>query len=152
MKKTIKTYGAKGLMEWVCRIPVGKAHLNVEFSGGALTAYGNTPALFKTDNPVKQSIIENSSYFKDGKITIIRSVTTGSDDQLMSPKKGVNKVKSNSNKDSSTKKKNNVIEVDSIADAKDYLVEKFEISSDLLRTKSAILEVGKQNGITFKGI
>ena len=67
-----KTYGVRGLMEWVCSIACGKAVLNVSFTGGTLTGYGVTPATYVTEDPMKQAIIENSSYFKNGRIKLLR--------------------------------------------------------------------------------
>ena len=71
MKKKITTYGVNGLMECVMSIPVGKTHMRVEFTGGVLTSYGNTPATFTTKDPLMQSIIEHSPQFKSGRITIV---------------------------------------------------------------------------------
>lgn len=72
MANTRKTYGVNGLMEWDTAIPVGKAIMKVHFSGGSLTGYGVTPATFTTEDPIKQRIIENSDYFKSGKIVVVR--------------------------------------------------------------------------------
>ena len=80
MKKKIKTYGVRGLMEWVCNIPVGKTRLRVEFSGGVLTQYGNTPAKFVTDDLLKQAIIENSKQYKSGKITLLSCIESSEEE------------------------------------------------------------------------
>ena len=49
-----KTYGVKGLMEWVARIQCGKTTINVPFTGGTLTGYGESEAEYTTENPVVQ--------------------------------------------------------------------------------------------------
>lgn len=67
-----KTYAVNGIMEWVALINAGKAQMKVHFSGGSLTGYGVTPATFTTEDPMKQAIIENSHYFKSGKIYLSR--------------------------------------------------------------------------------
>ena len=74
MKAKKKTYGVHGYMEWQALIRFGKATLTVHFSGGSLTGYGVTPAEFTTENPMTQAIIENSDYFKKGKIFLMREV------------------------------------------------------------------------------
>lgn len=66
-----KTYGVSGLMDWTTNIKAGKATINVHFSGGALTAYGVTPATYSTTNPLFQIVIENSEYYKSGRITLL---------------------------------------------------------------------------------
>ncbi len=66
-----KTYGVSGLMDWTTNIKAGKATINVHFSGGALTAYGVTPATYSTANPLFQIVIENSEYYKSGRITLL---------------------------------------------------------------------------------
>ena len=68
------TYGVDDLIDWNARIPVGKACMSVHFTGGALTKYGVTPAEFTTTDPFTQRVIEDSEYFRSGRITILRSV------------------------------------------------------------------------------
>lgn len=68
----IRTYGVEGYMDWQCEIPVGRARAIVHFSGGTMTSYGVTPAEYSTGDPVQQRIIENSSYFKSGRIKFLR--------------------------------------------------------------------------------
>ena len=69
------TYGAPRLVDWVAQIKVGAASVRVHFTGGALTSYGVTPAEFTTSNPFIQKVIENSSYFKEGRIILLRRTT-----------------------------------------------------------------------------
>lgn len=81
------TYGAPRLVDWVAQIKVGAASVRVHFTGGALTSYGVTPAEFTTSNPFIQKVIENSSYFKEGRIIIQRRAT------IEEPKKTAPKAK-----------------------------------------------------------
>lgn len=62
------TYGVLGLMEWNALIPVGRSTLRVHFSGGTVTGFGVTPAKFTTDNPAVQLLIEQSHWFRSGRI------------------------------------------------------------------------------------
>lgn len=66
-----KTYGVSGLMDWTTNIKVGKASVSVHFTGGALTAYGVTPAKYSTANPFFQNVIEGSEYYKSGRIQLL---------------------------------------------------------------------------------
>lgn len=68
------TYGAPRLVDWVAQIKAGAATVRVHFTGGALTSYGVTPAEFTTSNPFIQKVIEQSSYFKEGRITLLRRI------------------------------------------------------------------------------
>ena len=65
------TYGVSGMMEWIALIPVGRNIVRVRFSGGSLSGYGVTPATFTTTNAVVMKMIEDSSYYRRGKIRLI---------------------------------------------------------------------------------
>lgn len=69
------TYGTPRLVDWVAQIKAGAATVRVHFTGGALTAYGVTPAEYTTDNPFIQKVIEQSTYFKEGRIITLRKTT-----------------------------------------------------------------------------
>lgn len=69
------TYGAPRLIDWVAQIKVGAATVRVHFTGGALTSYGVTPAEFSTADPFLQKVIENSNFFKEGRIIFLRKTT-----------------------------------------------------------------------------
>lgn len=66
------TYGAPRLVDWVAQIKAGAATVRVHFTGGALTSYGVTPAEYTTTNPFIQKVIEQSCYFKEGRIILLR--------------------------------------------------------------------------------
>lgn len=72
VKTRRKTYGISGLTEITVAIPVGKAWMNIQFTGGALTGYGVVPATFSTSNPDVQRLIELSPQFKEKRIKIVR--------------------------------------------------------------------------------
>ena len=82
-KKKIKTYGVRGLMEWVCNIPVGKSHMRIEFTGGVLTSYGNTPAKYVTKDLLQQTIIEHSESFKKKRIVLLSVIDTDEDEDRL---------------------------------------------------------------------
>ena len=68
------TYGVPRLIDWVAELKVGAAKIKVHFTGGALTAYGVTPAEYTTENAFIQKVIETSSDFKSGRILKVREV------------------------------------------------------------------------------
>lgn len=74
-----KTYGVSGLVDWTTQIKAGKGSVSVHFTGGALTAYGVTPAKYSTSNPFFQSVIENSKQFKSGRIELLGTMEVPDD-------------------------------------------------------------------------
>lgn len=63
-----RVYGVEGMMEWNALIPAGRSTLRVHFSGGTISGYGVTPARYETDNVAICHLIENSFWYKIGKI------------------------------------------------------------------------------------
>ena len=80
------TYGAPRLVDWVAQIKAGAATVRVHFTGGALTSYGVTPAEYTTDNPFIQKVIEQSGYFKERRIIILRRTEAAKRGQSKAPK------------------------------------------------------------------
>lgn len=69
------TYGVNGLMEWMVYLPTGSTHkpyIPVCFEGGQISGYGIAPAKFTTSDPYIQQLIEQSEWYRRGKIFIIR--------------------------------------------------------------------------------
>lgn len=65
------------MMEWQLNLQAGKATVHVEFKGGFENEYGIHPATFMTKDPIIQNVIERSSYFVCGKITLLDSKDLG---------------------------------------------------------------------------
>ena len=82
------TYKAPNLMDWVAQLKSGAATVRVHFTGGALTAYGVTPARYTTSNPFIQKVIEQSEHFKEGRIEIDRRVVLDSSDASLRSRTG----------------------------------------------------------------
>lgn len=85
------TYGAPRYMDWVAQIKAGAATVKVHFTGGALTVYGVTPAEYTTTNPFIQKVIEQSKYFKEGRITLLKRITLPDPTTSAKPKKAQKK-------------------------------------------------------------
>lgn len=138
MNKKLKTYCVYGLMDWQPLLHVGKAKFQPLFSGGGVTAYGETPAKYTTSNPVCQHIIESSHYFKSDYIKLLYE--HGSDNH-----EGDNEVQENEEEQPLKEMLFN-----SLGDASTYLNENFGTPKSKLRTRETIIEVGKANGIDVK--
>ena len=205
MKAKKKTYGVQGYMEWQSLIRCGKATVTVHFSGGSLTGYGVTPAEFTTENPMTQAIIENSDYFKKGKIFLMREVEgTGKFKEFVKGQhandgnhkggqaatasviaetalnpNGAPKTETPADDASGTvadedenpsddgesveagidpadgtvtEDGKRIVEVTDIDDARDYLVEEFQIARSTLRSNVSVYRAAEEHNIVFKGI
>lgn len=70
-----KTYAVNGLIEWNIQVPTSSRampYVMVEFTGGKITGYGISPATHSTEDPLLQKMIENTHWFKTGKIYLVR--------------------------------------------------------------------------------
>ena len=205
MKAKKKTYGVQGYMEWQALIRCGKATVTVHFSGGSLTGYGVTPAEFTTENPMTQAIIENSDYFKKGKIFLMREVegtgkfkefvkgqhanegnhkggqaatasaiaetalnpngapktdTPASDasgtvaDEDENPSDDGDGVEAGIDpaEGTVTEDGKRIVEVTDIDDARDFLVDEFQIARSTLRSNVSVFRAAEEHNIVFKGI
>lgn len=141
-----KIYGCIGLMEWVVNIPIGKAYTRVEFSGGFPTAYGIAPAEFITSNVILQHAIENSKFFKEGRIKLLKSypeagsvVSTG--DKSPKPETKISgEVRAESGE---------VVEVGSLAEAAAYLKEHYGVAVSKVRSRADAISMGKMYNVQF---
>lgn len=64
-------YYIRGLMEWKLHLPTGsrvKPYIDIHFEGGQISGYGVTPARYETDDPYIQKLIEESFWYKRGRI------------------------------------------------------------------------------------
>lgn len=159
-----KKYGVLGMMDWIASIPCGKATIKVPFGGGSLNGYGTVPANYTTKDVVIQHAIENSDYFKKGKIKLLkeyeiadslpptmRKTTTANQDEAsavaptaVAPKTEVNDEGSG---DSIT-----YVEVTDIDEARDYLVEKCGVQRSTIRSAINVFRTADEHGIVFDGI
>lgn len=161
-----KTYGVFGLMDWTTQIKAGKATFNIHFTGGALTAYGVTPATFSTSDILHQAVIENSSYFKSGRIHLVGEMEvsdngTASNARIAKPAKAEpapdnaqplqdeqKPVEAEPDKEADAANSElKQVQMTDLGAAKDYLAETFGISRNRLRSKKQIVEAAAANGI-----
>ncbi len=148
------TYGVSGLIDWNARIPVGKAAMSVHFTGGALTKYGVTPAEFTTADPFTQRVIEDSEYFRSGRISVIRSVGKP-DVRPLSPHEGIVAQKAFAQAvfpvaDAvSPPVPAGDVEVACLEDAIEYLRANFAVPTHRVRSMALAQEIGASHGVKF---
>lgn len=174
------TYGTPGLVDWVAQIKAGAATVRVHFTGGALTAYGVTPAEYTTSNPFIQKVIEQSAYYKNGRIIPLRVMEMP--DEAKQPKRkcgekvapkqkptpitgasgseGTNEEvkipRLESGEPSSGVEDTEIsdpseVAVSCLQDAQAYLQERFNISSYKVRSYESARKVASEHGVRFTG-
>lgn len=140
--KILKIYGVRHLMEWQCVIVQNGIKFHFAFTDGATTGYGVTPARYRTPNPVLQQVIEQSDYFKSGKIFLEKKIVLEKDPEI-APKTAEEKAEI---------KSATVIKVACLDDAKEYLSEQFGVSGTKMRSKDSILKAAEAHNIKFEGL
>ncbi len=170
------TYTAPNLMDWVAQLKAGAATVKVHFSGGAITSFGVTPAEYTTTNPFIQKVIEQSQYFKEGRIQIGRRVQLPSSAKpkakpqtqqapaqiqaasapVVAPTPTIaaeepTADESPSNQPEDAEDNITRIEVSCLPDAQDYLQQNFGISSYKVRSKVAAQKAASEHGVMFVG-
>lgn len=130
------TYGVVDLIDWDARIPVGKACMSVHFTGGALTKYGVTPAEFTTSDPFTQRVIEDSEYFRTGRITVLRSV-------------GMPELRPLTPEKASCTTPAKDVAVACLEDAIEYLRSNHAVPSYRVRNVALAQEIGAAHGVKF---
>lgn len=154
----------RGVMEYHMLIPVGKATLHVQFSGGNMEGYGNTPAEYSTGDRFMQMVIEHCEMFKAGKIYLVREVEIEGDPEPVEAANPAavaapveNAPVENAHSDAQLAEKQGDSDVETVTtvhvtcddDAKDYLVDTFGYVASKLRGKTAIERAAADHNITF---
>lgn len=165
----IKTYGVYGLSEWHIIIDVAKRKLSIPFMGGVSKGSGVVPATYTTNNPVVQYGIEESVYFKSGRISIVKELVVedpepvlgaeevGSVDLGEESEEGSSEVGGDSTEvrelDGSGVGDLQHVHVDSMREAIDYLEEHYPeaMSGVKLLRKKDVSSFASTVGISFEG-
>jgi hypothetical protein len=127
----VKTYGIHGVVERVIAARLGKATMNITFSGGIMDSSGVRPATFTTNKVVEQYVVENHPMFKNGSIKVISEID-------LEPKE-------------ETAKTEKVEEVKTLQQARQFLMD-MGVPMEELQSKAKVLEVAKDKGITFPNL
>lgn len=137
----IKVYGIHGLYEWKPVIKVGHATFSPHFEGGTIDKNGVTPARYTSTNKVEQTIIENSSYYKNGRIFLM--CESGEDDE---PPTNNNKESESTEKESENKNLQ-PMSFASVNDAVAFMMENYGYMRSQLPSKRSIQDAGKEQGL-----
>jgi hypothetical protein len=138
-----------------------------------LTVYGVTPAEYTTTNEFIQTVIEQSQYFKEGRITLLRSVeltdtkptvaksaakpatptaapeaTEPTETEEAPAEAEVETSEGEEADDGDVKLK---VEVSCLQDAQDYLQQNYGISSYKVRTRATAQQAAAEHGVEFVG-
>lgn len=161
MARYKKTYGIDNYAERQITIMMGKASLNVVFSGGASTGYGNTPAQFTTSEPIFQHAIEHCPLFLKGGIKILSVIELEDEPQGVGETEEeraermakVRAAKETAHDEDEQPQPAEIaeVEVTCIEDAKQYLMDNHGYSARALKTVRNILDAAKHVGVRFKG-
>lgn len=151
------TYGAPRLVDWMARIQVGSATMRIHFTGGALTQYGVTPAQYTTSDGFVQAAIEQSEYYKEGRIIKVRELEiAGATNEPQrkaqkteQQKEAMDIVESTVNTDAMEAER--TVEVSCLQDAQAYLQEQYGIANFRVRTYDAAQKAAVAHGIKFVG-
>lgn len=127
----VKTYGIHGVVERVIAARLGKATMNITFSGGIMDSSGVRPATFTTNKVVEQYVVENHPMFKNGSIKVISEID-------LEPKK-------------ETAKTEKVEEVKTLQQVRQFLMD-MGVPMEELQSKAKVLEIAKEKGITFPNL
>lgn len=137
----IKVYGIQGLYEWKPIIKVGHATFSPHFEGGTIDKNGVTPARYTSTNKVEQTIIENSSYFKSGRIFLM--CESGEDDEPST----TNNKESESTEKESENQNLQPMSFASVNDAVAFMMENYGYMRSQLPSKRSIQDAGKEQGL-----
>lgn len=163
MARYKKTYGIDYYAERQITIMMGKASLNVLFSGGASTGYGNTPAQFTTSEPIFQHAIEHCPLFLKGGIKILSVIELEDDPKPLGVEESeeeraehmarVRAAKETAHDEGEQPQPTEMteVEVTCIEDAKQYMMDNHGYSARALKTVKNILDAAKHVGVRFKG-
>jgi acetyl-CoA carboxylase carboxyltransferase component len=123
-----KEYAIKGVVERFISVPLGKGSVTLHFQGGAIDSALRRDATFSTTNPVEQAIVERLPEFKKGVIRLVRTIGT---EPAKVAEAGV------------------IDEVTTLQQARQYLMDNFEVTIEELQTRANVKEVAAKMNITF---
>lgn len=124
-----KEYAIKGVVERFISVPLGKGSVTLHFQGGAIDSALRRDATFSTTNPVEQAIVERLPEFKKGVIRLVRTI--GMEPAKVAEQAGV------------------IDEVTTLQQARQYLMDNFEVTIEELQTRANVKEVAAKMNITF---
>ena len=155
--KVLKVYGAPGLQEWTLVLGNGP-RLHLHFEHGSQNAFGASPAEYRTENKFFQTIIEQSNYFKEGRIVLLDEVVLEGeedDNAVSSVAESEAQAVAESEEPASEAQEEAQPEVamrmvfTSVDDAREYAVEKLGVSATSVRARAALEKTLADAGVVF---
>lgn len=148
--KVLKVYGAPGLQEWTLVLGNGP-RLHLHFEHGSQNAFGASPAEYRTENKFFQTIIEQSNYFKEGRIVLLDEVVLEGeeDDNAVSPVAESEEQASEAQEEAQPKLAMKMV-FTSVDDAREYAVEKLGVSATSVRARAALEKTLADSGLVFE--
>lgn len=149
--KVLKVYGAPGLQEWTLVLGNGP-RLHLHFEHGSQNAFGASPAEYRTENKFFQTIIEQSNYFKEGRIVLLDEVVLegeGENDSSVSSVAESEEPASESQEEAQPKLAMKM-SFPSVDDAREYAVEKLGVAASSVRSRAALEKALADAGLVFE--
>jgi hypothetical protein len=144
---SFKKYEIKNYSEYIINVSVGKRTFSIPFTGGALTNQGSIPASYSTNNEIIQYAIEHSRYFAIGIVYLAQEIKT---EEVKPIRQNLQQTPQPATKKSSGEEKEiKKVKVSDLQEAKNYLVENYNVSSLSLRGEKSIMEQAKIFGVEF---
>lgn len=148
--KVLKVYGAPGLQEWTLVLGNGP-RLHLHFEHGSQNAFGASPAEYRTENKFFQTIIEQSNYFKEGRIVLLDEVVLeGEDDDNAVSSVAESEAQASEPQEEAQPKGAMKMVFTSVDDAREYAVEKLGVSATSVRARAALEKTLADTGLVFE--
>lgn len=148
--KVLKVYGAPGLQEWTLVLGNGP-RLHLHFEHGSQNAFGASPAEYRTDNKFFQTIIEQSNYFKEGRIVLLDEVVLeGEEDDNAVSSVAESEAQASEAQEEAQPKAEMKMVFTSVDDAREYAVEKLGVSATSVRARAALEKTLADTGLLFE--
>ena len=146
--KSLKVYGAPGLLEWNVCLGDSGVRLHLHFDHGSQSAFGASPAEYRTDSKFNQTIIEQSSYFKEGRIVLLDEVVLEEEENDGSVSSFA-ESEAEPQKESLTEESKKMT-FPSVDDAREYAVEKLGVAASSVRSRAALEKALADAGVVFE--
>lgn len=147
--KVLKVYGAPGLQEWTLVLGNGP-RLHLHFEHGSQNAFGASPAEYRTDNKFFQTIIEQSNYFKEGRIVLLDEVVLeGEEDDNAVSSVAESEEQASESQEEAQPKLAMKMSFPSVDDAREYAVEKLGVAASSVRSRAALEKALADAGVVF---
>lgn len=147
--KVLKIYGAPGLQEWTLVLGNGP-RLHLHFEHGSQNAFGASPAEYRTENKFFQTIIEQSNYFKEGRIVLLDEVVLeGEEEDNAVSSVAESEAQASEAQEEAQPKVAMRMVFTSVDDAREYAVEKLGVSATSVRARAALEKTLADAGVVF---